>query len=200
MDIVDSRLQVILHQDFLHYEDLEAVFRTHEVCIWCLGTSQTQVSSEEYLKVTYTYTLAAAAAMLKSNPEMRFIFLSAMGADPSERSRTLFRRIKGRTERALQQLPFKELYLIRPGGIRAMSKKKNAAWYERVLSPVYFIFEWMTPRYVINSIELARVMIRIAKYGAPDQILNNPALRRLGKEEVSRPPVRQAPTHTAAGR
>src|SRR5262245_42727081 len=89
----DARLQIVIHADFLDYSNCAHLFREHDVCIWCLGISQTQVSKQEYHTITYEYVVAAANAMLAVNPSIGFIFISGDGADPTEKSKTLFARV-----------------------------------------------------------------------------------------------------------
>ncbi len=176
-----AKLKTILHEDFLQYANLSEIIKQYDACIWCLGISQTQVNAEEYHVITYDYTLAAARAMLAANPDMTFIFLSGMGADSKEKSRTIFARVKGKTENALRQLSFKQLYLARPGGIRPIQKKKNLALYEKLLIPTYLFFEILLPFMVINSVDLAKAMLKIAKQGSDKLILSNNDLRKLVK-------------------
>src|ERR1700741_45901 len=110
------KLTTVILKDFLDYSGLEDVFRNNDACLWCLGISQNQVNEAEYVTITYNYTVAAAEAMLRANPAIPFLFLSGEGASPTEKSRLLFGRVKGRAENALLRMPFKRLYLARPAG------------------------------------------------------------------------------------
>jgi hypothetical protein len=79
-------------------------FSHFDACIWALGVSQAAVSEVDYITITYDYAIAAAQAMVAANPDLRFCFVSGRGADQNEEARTLFGRIKGRTERRLAEL------------------------------------------------------------------------------------------------
>src|SRR5690242_8649945 len=70
----DARLQTVIHSDFLDYSGCTSMFRDHDVCIWCLGISQTQVSRQEYHTITYDYVVEAAKAMIAANPSIGFVF------------------------------------------------------------------------------------------------------------------------------
>ena len=96
------KLQEIVLRDFLDYSSVDLT--GYDACIWCLGISQAQVSKEEYVRITFDYAVAAANAMFTASPGLRFCFLSARGADQTERTPVRFARIKGRTERALDEL------------------------------------------------------------------------------------------------
>jgi hypothetical protein len=68
----------------------------------------------DYRRVTHDFTLAAAQVLAKLNPEMTFIYVSGTGTDSSERGRTMWARVKGKTENDLQRLPFKAAYCSGP--------------------------------------------------------------------------------------
>jgi uncharacterized protein YbjT (DUF2867 family) len=173
------KLKTVLHHDFLDYSALESVFKDNQVCVWCLGISQTQVSEAEYHKITFDYVMAAASAMLKANPDMTFVFLSGMGADSSEQSRTLFARVKGQTENALKKLPFKKFFIARPGGIEPIHKKENTPFMERAMTPLFPLLQRIAPSYFITSVDLAKALLHIAKHGADKTILGNKDLKNL---------------------
>jgi hypothetical protein len=57
--------------------------------------------------LTYDLTLAAARAMAAVNPRLTFCYVSGLGTDSSEQGRSMWARVKGRTENALLALPIK---------------------------------------------------------------------------------------------
>jgi len=174
-----EKLHIVVHQSFLNYSMSADLFKAQDVCVWCLGTSQTQVSKEEYHTITYDYTLEAGKAMLKAKPSIAFLFVSGGGADSTEKSKTLFARVKGKTENALRQLPFRKLFIVRPGGIKPIHRNKNAPLANKMLIPLFPVFELLMPHRVISSLQLAKVLLHIAKYGADKTILENADLKEL---------------------
>jgi uncharacterized protein YbjT (DUF2867 family) len=177
--IQNPKIKTLLHDNFKDYTGLAEVFAAHDACIWCLGISQTQVKESEYIKITYDYVVTAAQAMLNANPEITFVFLSGMGADSQEKSRTLFARIKGKAENNLKRLPFKKLIIVRPGGIIPVHKKENAAFFEKLVIPFYPILQYLAPFAMISSVVLANAMLHLAKHGSDRTLLENMALKRL---------------------
>ncbi len=179
----DPKLEVVVHEDFLDYSRLNTLFARQDVCIWCLGVSQTRLRSEaEYTRITYEYALSAASAMLQANPEIRFIFVSGAGADSKEQSKTLFARIKGKTENALLRLPFKsgKLYLLRPAAISPGPQgNPSGPTMERMLYPFHPLLRLFLPGYFIRVTDLAQVILRIVMHGAPQQLLENRDLLAL---------------------
>ncbi len=177
-----EKLHIVVRQDFLSYSTSAELFKAQDACIWCLGISQSQVTKEMYHTITFDYTLEAARAMLKANPSIAFLFVSGQGADSTEMSKTLFARVKGKTENALLRLPFKKLFIVRPGGIKPIHRNKNAALANKMVTPLFPIFELFLPNLVISSVQLAKVLLHIAKHGAGKTLLENVDLKKLFQE------------------
>lgn len=172
------KLNVVLHDNFRDYSSLTAVFAAHDACVWCLGTSQTQVKQDEYIRITYEYVVTAAQAMLSANPAMALLYLSSAGADSLEKSRLLFARIKGKAENNLKRLPFKRLIIARPGGIIPAQTKEHPAFYEWILRPFYPLAGILLPTLTIDSVVLARAMLHLVKSGSEKTTLDDRALKR----------------------
>ena len=180
--IQHPKLRIVLHENYRDYSPLSGLFAEQDACLWCLGISQTQVPQDEYIRITYDYVVTAAQAMLAANPGIAFLFLSGMGADSQEKSRTLFARIKGKAENNLKRLPFKKLYIARPGGIIPVQKKENAAVFEKLLFPLYPVLQLLLPGMMISSVDLAKAMLHVVKHGSDKIILENRELKkRIGK-------------------
>ncbi|MCZ3365189.1 MULTISPECIES: NAD(P)H-binding protein [Methanobacterium] len=179
LSIEDPKLKTIIKTDFLDYTDLIPVFKEVDACIWCLGISQNQVSKEEYEIITYEYAVAAAKTMLAANPAVTFVFLSGQGADSSEKSRILFARIKGKTENALKELNFKELYIARPGGIIPTYPQTNESILKKITLGFIKISGKLVPSTVITSKQLAQALLYVAEKGIDVITLDNKSLQKL---------------------
>jgi uncharacterized protein YbjT (DUF2867 family) len=181
INIHHPKITTIIHQNFLDYSNLSEVFKNNDACLWCLGISQSQVSKEEYQVITYNYAIEGAKAMMNANPEITFLFLSGMGADSSEKSKTIFARVKGKTENALLKMPFKKLFIVRPGGIKPIHKNPNTALSNKIMIPFFPILEWLYPAMVISSVQLAKALLHIAKHGSEKQLMENVFLKDIAK-------------------
>ncbi len=181
LSLQHPKIKTIIHQNFLDYSTLSDVIKKHDAFLWCLGISQSQVSKEEYQTITYDYTIAAANAVEKVNPEMTFLFLSGMGADSSEKSKTIFARVKGKAENALLKMSFKKLFIVRPGGIKPIHKNPNTAFSNKIMIPFFPILELLYPAMVISSVQLAKVIVHIAKNGSEKQLMENTFLKEIAK-------------------
>lgn len=179
IDISHPKIKTVIHSDFLNFSGLEDLFKSYDAMVWALGISQTQVSKQQYEVITYDYTMAAANAIQKSNPEIAFLFVSGGGADSTEKSSTIFARVKGKTENALIKLEPKKLYCVRPAGIKPIHKNPNTSFLNKLFIPLFPIFEILTPNFVIASDKLAIAILRILKNGSDKIIIENKELKEL---------------------
>ncbi|HEY3157729.1 MAG TPA: hypothetical protein VGJ78_02115, partial [Vicinamibacterales bacterium] len=101
------KLREILRTDFFNYDGLESEFASCDACFFCLGVTSVGLDEAEYTHLTYELTTAAANAMAAVNRNMTFCYVSGVGTDSTERGRTMWARVKGRTENAILALPFK---------------------------------------------------------------------------------------------
>lgn len=180
----DPKLRQIIHQNYLNYEDILQEFSSCDALIWCLGISQSQVSKKVYEQITYDYTIAAAKALLTSNPNATFVFLSGAGSDTTEQSRTLFARIKGKTENELHRLTGLKLIIARPAGIKPIHKNPNMPFLYKLFLPLFPIIEWLSPNSVIASDILAKALIKLAKNGSASPLVENKELLQLGGKVI----------------
>jgi uncharacterized protein YbjT (DUF2867 family) len=94
----DDKLRELLREDFTNFSAVERELTGYDACFFCLGVSSAGMSEADYARVTYDFTLAAARVLAKANPEMTFIYVSGAGTDSSEKGRSMWARVKGRTE------------------------------------------------------------------------------------------------------
>jgi uncharacterized protein YbjT (DUF2867 family) len=179
-----EKLREIVHQDFFDFSAIESQLAGYDACFFCLGVSSAGMKEEEYRRLTYDITLAAAQALARQNPgTMTFLYVSGTGTDSSEKGRTMWARVKGETENALLRLPFKAAYMLRPGYIQPLHGITSSTKWTRVLyavmGPLYPVWKTLFPKYVTTTEQLGRAMIHVAKHGAPQPILENQDLARL---------------------
>lgn len=177
---VDARFKTALLADFLDYSAIAQQFTGYDACLWCLGISQTEVSKQEYEKITHDYALAAAQAMQVAGENFRFCFLSGRGADSAEKSSILFARVKGKTENALTRLGRPKAWHFRPGYIHPVTALPRRR-IERWLAPLTPFFYRFLPSHIISTIELATAMLSVARHGSSKTILENDDIRELAR-------------------
>ncbi len=180
----DAKLKEIVHRDFSNYSGIAGQLAGYNVCFFCLGVSAVGMTEVEYERVTYGFTLAAAEMLVNLNPEMTFAYVSGAGADSTERGRTMWARVKGKTENALLGMPFKAAYMLRPGYIQPMHGiRSKTGWYQAlytVMAPLYPMWNAVLPNYVTTTEQLGRAMIAVAKKGAKKRVLECRDINEIG--------------------
>ncbi len=139
------KIKVLIHKDFSHYSSAAGYFTEAGALIWCLGISQTQVSKKQYEVITYDYTKACIDFCKKINPSIRFLFVSGDGADRTEQSRTVFKRLKGKAENALLRSGLTDVIIARPDAVRPRRKNKRAPFAYRLVYPLFPLVEKLAP-------------------------------------------------------
>ena len=180
LDVTDPKLRIAVLDDFLDYSAVMPQLAGYDACLWCLGISQTEVSKEDYEKITHDYALAAAQAMQGLGEGFRFCFLSGRGADSAEKSSILFARIKGKTENALTLLGQPKAWHFRPGYIHPITAPPKRR-LERWLAPLTPFFYRFLPSHIISTVELAKAMLYVAKHGSSLRIIENDDIREISR-------------------
>jgi uncharacterized protein YbjT (DUF2867 family) len=144
------------------------------------------MSETDYSKVTFDLTLAAARALLAQSAGMTFIYVSGEGTDSTEKGRTIWARVKGKTENALLALGFRRAYMFRPGFIRPLDGiKSKTASYRMVyalLGPVFPVVKALAPTHVTTTRNVGQAMIRVALNGYEKPVLENPDINAVAGE------------------
>jgi hypothetical protein len=128
-----------------------------------------------------------ATTLAAINPEMTFCYISGAGTDSSEKGRTMWARVKGKTENDLMKLPFKKAYNFRPAGIIPfLPLKPSQTFYKsfRYLGWLFPIMKVLTPNYIITLKELAAAMINSSITGYPQNILEVKDIKILARAKV----------------
>ena len=184
----DPKLREIAHQDFADFSMIEGQLAGYDACFFCLGVSSLGMSADDYERVTYEFTLAAARTLARLNAGMTFVYVSGAGTDSSERGGSRWARVKGRTENAIFQLPFRAAYAFRPAYIQPLSGiVAKTAWLRAVYAvagPLYPVWKALFPKYVTTTAQVGRAMIHVAREGAPKRVLENRDINEICDEEA----------------
>lgn len=125
----------------------------------------------EYFRLTYTLTLGVAGVLSKLNPDMVFCYVSGSGTDSTEKGRSMWASVKGKTENDLMKLPFKKVYAFRPGYMHPTKGLKNVLPYYKYLSWLYPFFRAVFPKFVSTLAELGQAMINATLLGYEKKVL-----------------------------
>lgn len=169
------KLRELVLPDLFGTAALSAELHGFDACFFCLGVSAFGMAEAAYSRVTHDLTMAIAAPLARDNPEMTFVYVSGAGTDIG--GRAMWARVKGRTEAALERLPFKAVYHFRPGFVRPMdgvvSKTRLYRMAYLLAAPVASLLGVASPHSVTSTRSLGRAMIAIARYGYRSRILAN---------------------------
>src|SRR5439155_16608749 len=191
------KLRTIVHRDFFNFATIQPQFAGADSCFFCLGVSSVGMSESEYHHITYDLTLAAATAVAAvTDRRLTFCYVTGEGTDSTERGRSAWARVKGKTENALLRLPFKAAYMFRPGYIQPLRGiRSKTRWYQAiydVIGRLYPVFRRLVPRYVTTTVNMGLAMIEVAASGYEKPILstvdiNRAAARSPRYTELTRP-------------
>ena len=177
------KLREIVHGDLHDLTAIAADLEGLDACFFCLGVSSAGMTEDAYTRVTYDLTLDVARALLARSPGLTFIYVSGAGTDASERGRSMWARVKGKTENALLALPFRAAYMFRPGIIQPLhgikSRTRSYRFFYAIAWPLFPIIRLVAPRSILTTDELGRAMVRAARDGASKTVLETADIRAL---------------------
>ncbi|AXC11335.1 Oxidoreductase [Acidisarcina polymorpha] len=170
-----QKLHEIVHQDFLDFRSIEPQLSRLNACFFCLGVSSSGMTEEQYTHVTYGIAIAAAQSLLRASPEITFVYVSGAGTDSTEHGRTMWARIKGRTENALLRAGFPASYMFRPGFIQPLHGIKSKTRLYRIFyawsAPMLPLLRAAFPRSIVTTEQLGRAMLSVARDGYVKPVL-----------------------------
>jgi uncharacterized protein YbjT (DUF2867 family) len=177
----NKKVKEIIIDDFYHFSEKDEYLKGYNACYFCLGVSSLAVGKDEYVKITYDLTLSAAKALSALNPDMTFCYVSGSGTDSTEKGKIRWARVKGKTENDLLALPFRQVYMFRPGYIRPISGLEKAYRASKMISPLYPFFKKLFPNYVCTLAELGNAMISVTLHGYAKKHLENKDISLIGR-------------------
>ena len=169
----NPKLRVFVHSDFLNYSGVAEAFDSVDACLFCLGVSVTQVSKEEYRKITHDYTLAAAHMLQMRSPHAAFHYISGQGTSPA--SRMFWSRVKAQTEVELIDVMAADCW--RPAFIDA----RPSPTLPKIFAAVYPVLRLLKPfrRLYVAGEDLGYAMLEATKENLRARIFENPGIRDL---------------------
>ena len=176
-----KKLKEIIHTDFSNFSPLEGEIAGYNACYFCMGVSSIGKKEEVYTRLTYDLTMHVANTLVKLNSEMTFCYISGAGTDSTENGRSMWARVKGKTENDLMKLPFKASYMFRPGYIQPTKGLKNTYKFYKVVAPIYPLIKLLFSKYVCTLQEIGLSMINVTLFGSDKQILECKDIVRQSK-------------------
>jgi uncharacterized protein YbjT (DUF2867 family) len=178
-----GKLNELVQPDLAILSSLEPQLTGFDACFFCAGESALGMSEAEYTRLTYDLTIGVARTLLRTSPDLTFVYVSGAGTDSSEQGRMMWARVKGRTENALLSMPFRAAYMFRPGLIMPLHGiRSSTGWYNlayAAIKPVYPVLRRVAPTMITTTEQLGRAMLAVARKGYSTHVLEMADINRL---------------------
>jgi uncharacterized protein YbjT (DUF2867 family) len=178
------RLRELVHAEMWDYANVESELADFDACFFCIGVTSSGMNEQKYAHLTYDMTMAVASTLARLNPRMAFVYVSGAGADSSETSRVMWQRVRGKTENALLKLPFRGVYIFRPGMIQPVgvkSKTTSYRWFYTLTRPLLPLLRAMLPDQILSTPQVGQAMLAAVRNGAQKRVLESPDINALSK-------------------
>jgi hypothetical protein len=180
--ITHPKLKEIVHAVFFDLSAIEPRLTGYNTCFFCLGVSSVGMKEPEYNKLTYTLTMQVAQTLSRLNKDMIFCYISGANTDSTEKGKSMWARVKGKTENDLMKLSFKKVYNFRPGALTPTKGLHNTLSYYKYLGWLLPIVKAIAPNAVSSLQELGTAMINAATKGYGKQIIEVKDIHLLAKK------------------
>jgi len=180
--ITHPKLTEIIHKDFKDLSSIRNQLRNYNACFFCLGVSSVGMKEEKYTELTYDLTLGVARVLAEENPGMVFMYISGSGTDSTEKGRSMWARVKGKTENDLMKLPFKKVYAVRPGYLHPTPGLKNVNKWYFLFTWLYPVWRTLFPNFVTTLKQLGLAMINATLKNYPKSVIEVPDIKQLAQE------------------
>lgn len=149
-----------------------------------MGISSAGITEEKYNQITFEITKKIADAFYNQNPNMVFNYISGEGADSSEQGKTMWARVKGKTENMILNKGFGDAYAFRPGIILPekgiVSNTKSYRIMYSITKPLFPVFRRM--KNITTTTKLGKAMINTLFFPNSIKTLHNADMNILAKK------------------
>ena len=173
------KLKEYIVPEFLDLKEGDDRLTGYDACFFCAGVTSIGKSEAEYTRITYDTTIHFAKVLAAQNPQMTFIYVSGSGTDSSEKGRSMWARVKGRTENDLTKLPFRKVHNFRPGFMKHVSGQKYLLPAYKYLGWLYPVVKLAFPNAASTLSQVAQAMIKCATTDVDKTILEVSDINRL---------------------
>ena len=182
------KLREVVHKDLYDITPLEPGLRGLDACFFCLGVTSAGMKEPEYARVTHDLTLGVAKVLSRASPQLTFVYVSGAGTDSTEKGRSMWARVKGRTENDLLREPLRA-FMFRPGFVQPMhGVKSKTGWYRAFYAvgrPLYPVLKRVAPNAVCTNDEVGRAMVEVAARGYEKHIVESADIVALARRRPS---------------
>ncbi len=176
--IAHPKLTEYIIGDFLSLSVDNPKLKGYDACFFCAGVSSIGMKEDEYRRITYDTTLHFAKAT-DPNPRMSFIYVSGAGTDSSEKGRSMWARVKGKTENDLMKLPFKQAFGFRIGVMIPRPDQTRVLKYYNYVAWLVPVIKILLPNTIATMKQVAHAMIYVAQNGYTKNVITVKDIKRM---------------------
>ena len=179
--VVHEKLKEIIHADFYDFNSIADQFAGYNAAFLCLGVTSVGKKEPEYFKLTHTLTLHFAEMLSKVNKDMSVCYVSGVGTDSSEKGKSMWARVKGKTENDLMKLPFKNVFAFRPGFIKPTPGLKNTHSFYKYINWLFPIGRLLYKSGFCTLKEVGLAMINTVNLDSNSKVVEGKEIIELAK-------------------
>ncbi|MGK6350780.1 hypothetical protein [Parapedobacter sp. DT-150] len=173
------KLSEYIVPDFLELTVDDGHFKGYDACFFCAGISSVGLKEPEYTRITFDTTVHFAKVVLQQSPSAVFIYVSGAGTDSTAQGRSMWARVKGKTENTLAAMPFRRVYNFRPAFMKATKGQVHLLPIYPYLGWMYPLLKVLVPNGVSTLQQVAQAMIRLVKEDLPKTIITVKDIKAL---------------------
>jgi len=179
--ITHPKVTEIIISDLFAFKGNEPELNGIDACFYCLGTTSIGKSEEDYTHLTYELTLKIARRLLQLNARMTLCYVTAKGTDNSEQGKTMWARVKGKTENELAKMGFEQFFAFRPFMLTPTKGLRNSHGFYKYISWLFPLGKIIYPEGFCTLRELALAMIRVSYRGYSKMIITPTDMVKLSR-------------------
>lgn len=176
------KLKEIIHSNFYDFSKIKKELDGYNAAFLCLGVTSVGKKEEEYTKLTHTLTMHLAETLASVNKDMTVCYVSGTGTDSTEKGKTMWARVKGKTENDLMNLPFTKVFPFRPGFIKPTKGLKNAHKFYKFVNWLYPLGRLIYPKAFCTLSEVGKAMINSVYLDEDRKVIEGKDIIELAKK------------------
>ncbi len=178
------KLKELVLADLSDISSIKDELADYDACFSCIGVSSVGMDEPTYTRLTYDLTIGFARGLAEINPLMTFCYISGAGTDSTEKGRSMWARVKGKTENDLMKLGFKQVYNFRPAALIPYLEVKPTQTYQSVkyMKWLLVLLRPLFPNNIMKLEDFSIAMINSALTGYPKSTLETKDIHALSKE------------------
>ncbi|MEO1448446.1 MAG: epimerase, partial [Bacteroidota bacterium] len=175
LEMEHPKLKELIHKDFSEFDSVAAQLEGYDACYACMGVSSAGMGEDDYTRLTYDFTMSLAKVLVSKNAQMTFTYVSGVGTDSSESGRSMWARVKGKTENDLLGLGFRQAYMFRPGAIIPVKgvspSSKLYRFFINNLTWLIKLVKMLFPKSVVDSAQIGQAMLAVSRNGYDKKVI-----------------------------